>query len=118
LKFTALAGRVSTLTADSLLPAPGEPITPARTYQFGRKRYLCRIGSHAELLAVVADISLCRRTTLAAAAIGESAPLTIAQAQASQQPAPSAGKPKILVNFGDDVGISPRLTKKSPAEAG
>ena len=34
-------------------------------------------------------------TTLAAAAIGASAPLTIAQAQAPQQPAPSAGKPNI-----------------------
>ena len=45
-------------------------------------------------------------TTLAAAAIGASAPLTIAQAQAPQQPAPSAGKPNILVIFGDDVGIS------------
>ena len=45
-------------------------------------------------------------TTLAAAAIGASAPLTIAQAQAPQQPAPSAGKPNILVIFGDDVGIT------------
>jgi arylsulfatase A-like enzyme len=45
-------------------------------------------------------------TTLAAAAIGASAPLTIAQAQALQQPAPSAGKPNILVIFGDDVGIT------------
>jgi hypothetical protein len=32
--------------------------------------------SHAELLAVVADISLCRRTTLAAAAIGAGAGVT------------------------------------------
>jgi len=45
-------------------------------------------------------------TTLAAAAIGASAPLTIAQAQAPQQPAPTAGKPNILVIFGDDVGIT------------
>ena len=45
-------------------------------------------------------------TTLAAAAIGASAPLTIAQAQAPQQPAPSAGKPNILVIFGDDIGIT------------
>ncbi|MFZ0854190.1 MAG: arylsulfatase, partial [Hyphomicrobiaceae bacterium] len=45
-------------------------------------------------------------TTLAAAAIGASAPLTIAQAQAPQQPAPSAAKPNILVIFGDDVGIT------------
>src|SRR3954447_10728001 len=45
-------------------------------------------------------------TTLAAAAIGASAPLTIAQAQAPQQPAPTAGKPNILVICGDDVGIT------------
>jgi arylsulfatase A-like enzyme len=45
-------------------------------------------------------------TTLAAAAIGASAPLAISQAQAPQQAAPSAGKPNILVIFGDDVGIT------------
>jgi hypothetical protein len=46
-----------------------------------------------------------------------SRPPRSAQAQASQQPAPSAGKPNILVNFGDDVGISPRL-KKKPRRSG
>jgi hypothetical protein len=44
--------------------------------------------------------------TATAAAIGATAPLTITQAQAPQQRPPSAGKPNILVIFGDDVGIT------------
>jgi arylsulfatase A-like enzyme len=45
-------------------------------------------------------------TTLAAAtAIVTSAPIAVSQAQA-QQPAPSGGKPNILVIWGDDVGVA------------
>ena len=42
-------------------------------------------------------------TTLAAAAVGGTAPIKVAQAQA-QPAAPSGQRPNILVIFGDDVG--------------
>src|SRR4051812_18817644 len=45
-------------------------------------------------------------TTLAAAAIGASAPLTIAQSRAPAAAQPAAGKPNILVIWGDDIGIA------------
>jgi len=51
------------------------------------------------------DILLGSTTLAAASAIGASAPLTVAQAQA-QPAAPSGGKPNILVIWGDDIGIA------------
>jgi arylsulfatase A-like enzyme len=51
------------------------------------------------------DILLGSTTLAAASAIGASAPLTVAQAQA-QRAAPSGGKPNILIIWGDDIGIA------------